>query len=104
MSMVRVLAHRTPTLETTMSKQTEEALHAALQTHLRDAEAMEEDELLVAWVVSYAGEIPTQSDVTRFGHSSPDGQRYYVSHGLAAGLMAAFNAGVGSVHGEPDAD
>lgn len=85
-----------------MSQQTEDRLHDALQAHLRDAGAMEDDELLTAWVISYAGEIPTQGDATRWGHSSPAGQRYYVSHGLAAGLFAAFSAGVGPIGVEDD--
>jgi len=78
-----------------MSQQTEDALHDALQSHLRDVGAMEHDELLTAWVISYAAEMPDQADATRWGHSSPTRQRYYVSHGLAAGLMSAFNSGMG---------
>jgi hypothetical protein len=53
-------------------------------------------ELLTGWVIAYCAELPADPDAGRYGHSSPVGQRYHVSHGLAAGLMAAFNNGTGT--------
>lgn len=85
-----------------MSRATEEALFNALAAHLLAEEAIDRDELITAWVIAYAGELPAQADAARYGHSSPEGQRYHVSHGLAAGLLAAFNAGVGSVRGDDE--
>jgi hypothetical protein len=79
-----------------MSKATEVDLYEALAAHLRDEEALEANELLTGWVVAYCAELPAEPDAARYGHSSPDGQRYHISHGLAAGLMAAFNNGVGT--------
>jgi len=87
-----------------MSKATEVDLHEALVAHLRDEGALEPDELLTGWVIAYCAELPAVPDAARYGHSSPDAQRYHVSHGLAAGLMAAFNNGTGTPHdGSQDA-
>jgi hypothetical protein len=86
-----------------VSKATEAALYDALVAHLRDEDAIEANELLVAWVTSYAAVLPGVADAVRQGHSSPEAQHYYASHGLAAGLFAAFNHGIGSVDtGEGD--
>lgn len=79
-----------------MSKATEVDVYEALVAHLRDEDALESDELLTSWVVAYCAELPADADAARYGHAQPDGQRYHVSHGLAAGLMAAFNNGVGT--------
>lgn len=94
----RVTAPTRPA-QNVVSQATEDALNDALQAHLRDADVLEAGELLAAWVIGFAAEIPTEPDAARYGHSSPGGQRYHVSHGLAAGLFAAFNAGVGMVAG-----
>jgi hypothetical protein len=80
-----------------MSKNTEEALHDALQAHLRDQDVLEEGELLVAWVVAFTGEIPSRPRGARYGHIQPTGQRYHVGHGLAAGLLAGFDNGIGEI-------
>lgn len=85
-----------------MSRSTEDALNDALVAHLRDENALEPDEVLAAWVVSYASELPADPDAARYGHSQPAGQRYHVSHGLAAGLLAAFNNGMGMPFNETD--
>lgn len=87
-----------------MSKATEVDLYETLIAHLRDEHVLEPDELLTGWVIAYCAELPTQPDAARYGHSSPDAQRYHVSHGLAAGLLAAFNNGVGTPNPGTDGD
>lgn len=78
-----------------MSHDTEATLNDALVAHLHDEESIGHDELVVAWVVSYVSVLSDDSDSTRQGSCGPAAQPYYVSHGLAAGLMATLNAGMG---------
>lgn len=80
----------------------EDQLHDAMSEYLRDVSALGEDEVLTAWVISFAGEIPGEPDASRSGMAQPKGQRYYVSHGLAAMLMASFNAGMGPPNARDD--
>lgn len=78
-----------------MSHDTEGVLNDALVAHLRDDGAIGDDEIVVAWVVSYVTVLPDEGDSTRQGSCGPAAQPYYVSHGLAAGLMATLNTGMG---------
>jgi len=81
---------------------TEGALNDALVAHLHADGAIGEDEMVVAWIVSYVTLLPDESDSTRQGSCGPAAQPYYVSHGLAAGLMATLNAGMGDGGGGED--
>lgn len=78
-----------------VSHNTEGALNDALVVHLQAEEVLGDGDLVVAWVIGYVAVCPGADDVTRQGSISPLGQPFYVSHGLAAGLMAVFNAGMG---------
>lgn len=81
-----------------MSMDTEAALNDALVAHLRDEDAIGDDEVIVAWSTAYVSLLP--GDETRQGSTWPAAQPNYVTHGLAAGLMAVLNAGMGG--GEED--
>jgi hypothetical protein len=81
----------------------EDKLYDVMTNYLREVDALGEDEVLTAWVISFAGEIPGEPNASRSGMAQPKGQRYYVSHGLAAMLMASFNAGMGPPQTDDDA-
>ncbi len=85
-----------------MSRTTDDALSDALAAHLQAEEVIGDGELVVAWVVGYVTVCPGADDVTRQGSISPTGQPHYVSHGLAAGLMATFNTSMGDGGGGED--
>lgn len=75
-----------------MSQATEDALWAAITDHVRDEQVIGADELIVAWIIPYCAELPTNPNAARYGHIGPAAQRYHVGHGLLAGTMAAFNS------------
>lgn len=83
-----------------MSMDTEAALNDGLVTHLRDAEAIGEDEVIVAWAIAYVALLP--NDETRQGSCWPSAQPHYVTHGLSAGLFATLNTGMGDGGGGED--
>lgn len=85
-----------------MSQDSDSVLNDTLVAHLRDEQVLEDGDLVVAWVIAYVAVCPGAEDATRQGSISPLGQPYYVSHGLAAGLMASFNTGMGDGGGEDD--
>jgi len=85
-----------------VSHDTDATLNDALVAHLQAEECIADGDLVVAWVISYVAVCPGADDATRQGSISPVGQPYYVSHGLAAGLMATFNAGMGDGGGGED--
>ena len=85
-----------------MSHDTDSGLNDALVAHLQAEECISDGDLVVAWVIGYVAVCPGADDATRQGSVSPVGQPYYVSHGLAAGLMAIFNAGMGDGGGGED--
>ena len=72
---------------------TEATLNDALIGHLRDEGAIGDDDVIVAWASAYVALTP--DDDTRQGSVWPAAQPNYVTHGLAAGLMAVLNAGMG---------
>lgn len=83
-----------------MSQDTEAALNDALVDHLRDEGAIGVDEPVVAWATAYVALTP--DDETRQGNTWPAAQPNYVTHGLAAGLMATLNTGMGDGGGEDE--
>jgi hypothetical protein len=87
---------------TLVSRTTDDALSDALVAHLQAEEVIADGDLVVAWVVAYVAVCPGVDDATRQGSISPLGQPYYVSHGLAAGLMATFDTGMGDGGGGED--
>lgn len=83
-----------------MSHATEGALNDALVAHLRDEGAIGPDEVVVAWATPYVALLP--DDDTRQGSTWPVAQPHYVTHGLAAGLLAVLNASMGAGGGGED--
>lgn len=83
-----------------MSQDTEAMLNDSLVAHLRDEGAVGEDEVIVAWATSYVALTP--DDDTRQGSVWPAAQPHYVTHGLAAGLLAVLNTSMGDGGSEED--
>jgi hypothetical protein len=77
-------------------------MNDALVAHLQAEACIADGELVVAWVVAYVAVCPGVDDATRQGSVSPAAQPHYVSHGLAAGLLAVFNATMGDGGGGED--
>lgn len=84
----------------TREDELESAVHDALQAYLREKGTLSDDDVLVGWLIGWHAEMAQESGAARYGHAQPAGQRFHVSHGLAAGLMAAFNSSVGAVASE----
>lgn len=87
-----------------MSNDTDSALNDALVAHLQAEDVLGDGDLVVAWLIGYVAVCPGAEEATRQGNISPLGQPFYVSHGLAAGLMASFNDGMVNSPAEEDCE